>query len=69
MTSHRAPTRPFKLALHDSIAEYVATQAGTKDDLDPDLERAAVERLALCHQITTLHPCETYEATGRYQGR
>ena len=31
--------------LHESIAIYAAAAAGTKDDLDPDLERAAKEHL------------------------
>lgn len=32
-------------ALSDAIASYAAARAGTSDDLDPDLERAAIEEL------------------------
>jgi predicted transcriptional regulator len=32
--------------LHASIAAYAAAAAGTKDDLDPDLESAAIQHLA-----------------------
>jgi 3-methyladenine DNA glycosylase/8-oxoguanine DNA glycosylase len=34
-----------KAELDQSIAAYAAEVAGTTDDLDPDLERAAVEHL------------------------
>jgi len=34
-----------RAALDESIAHYAANVAGTADDLDPDLERAAVEHL------------------------
>ena len=37
--------RRQKIALHESIASYARTQAGTRSDLDPELERAAIERL------------------------
>ena len=33
-------------AAHDAIASYAAGVAGSRDDLDPLLERAAVEHLA-----------------------
>jgi hypothetical protein len=32
-------------ALHDAIASYAASAAGSAADLDEDLERAALERL------------------------
>ena len=35
-----------RLALHKSIAEYAASVAGTPQDLDPPLARAAAEHLA-----------------------
>jgi predicted DNA-binding protein len=34
-----------KAELDESIAQYAAELAGTTDDLDPDLERAAIEHL------------------------
>jgi hypothetical protein len=37
--------RRRKQALHEAIAAYAAERAGTEHDLDPVLERAAVEQL------------------------
>ena len=37
--------RRRKIALHEAIAAYAAAHAGTAGDLDPLLERAAVEQL------------------------
>lgn len=34
-----------RLAVHEAIASYAAAVAGTRDDLDPELEAAAVELL------------------------
>jgi len=34
-----------KAELDESIAQYAAEVAGTTDDFDPDLERAAIEHL------------------------
>ncbi len=34
-----------RLAVHEEIARYAASAAGSTDDLDPDLEGAAVEEL------------------------
>ena len=34
-----------RAALHDAIADYAQTVAGTPADLDPELESAAVEHL------------------------
>lgn len=34
-----------KEALHDAIADYARTVAGTTADLDPEMESAAVEHL------------------------
>jgi len=35
-----------RMAVHDSIADYARSVAGTPADLDPALERAGVEQLA-----------------------
>jgi predicted DNA-binding protein len=37
--------RRRRLTLHEAIATYAATRAGTVDDLDPALERAGTEHL------------------------
>jgi hypothetical protein len=37
--------RRRRKAMHDAIAAYAAARAGTAGDLDPLLERAAVEHL------------------------
>ncbi|MFI5306572.1 MAG: hypothetical protein ACHQ53_04420 [Polyangiales bacterium] len=37
--------RRRRIALHEAIATYAAAGAGTAADLDPQLERAAVQRL------------------------
>jgi hypothetical protein len=37
--------RRRKIALHEAIATYATEHAGTSSDLDPDLERAAIEHL------------------------
>lgn len=34
-----------KSELHEAIAEYAAERKGSADDLDQDLERAAIDRL------------------------
>ena len=34
--------RRRKVVLHEAIATYAATQAGTSSDLDPELESAAI---------------------------
>jgi hypothetical protein len=40
-----ALTARRRVELHESIAVYAAAVAGTRDDLDPVLERAASEQL------------------------
>lgn len=35
----------YRASVHDEIASYARTVAGTFDDLDPDLEAASVEHL------------------------
>ena len=37
--------RQEKLALHEEIARYAAGQAGTDEDLDPQLEAAGIESM------------------------
>ncbi|MBI2893760.1 MAG: hypothetical protein HYY06_09425 [Deltaproteobacteria bacterium] len=37
--------RRRRIALHEAIASYAAATAGSSDDLDPALERAAIEEL------------------------
>lgn len=38
-------TERYRASVHDAIASYARSVAGTSDDLDPDLEAASVERL------------------------
>lgn len=35
----------YRASVHDEIASYARTVAGTSDDLDPDLEAASVEHV------------------------
>lgn len=37
--------RRRRIALHEAIAAYAAQHAGSQGDLDPELERTAVEHL------------------------
>lgn len=37
--------RRRRIALHEAITSYANTRAGTGDDLDPMLERAAIEHM------------------------
>jgi predicted transcriptional regulator len=37
--------RRRRIAMHEAIAAYAAEHAGTPDDLDPALERAAIEHM------------------------
>jgi predicted DNA-binding protein len=41
-----------RMALHEEIAQYATAMAGSGADLDPDLERAAVERLSADRPVT-----------------
>ena len=51
--------RRWKLVLHEAIAVYASLRAVTKDDLELDLERAAVEQL-LDAEAATTRPCSWY---------